>query len=75
MLDNMFGEKSFPNIETKPPLAQLEIASPYPITCCAGTDTCFATASFQAAVECDKVSPLSPLFSRLNKPTSLSCPS
>ncbi|KAK4818640.1 hypothetical protein QYF61_016611 [Mycteria americana] len=49
MLDNPFSEEKFPNIQSKPPLAQLEAISSCPITCYLGeeTDPCLATPSFQ----------------------------
>ncbi|KAK4810279.1 hypothetical protein QYF61_015309 [Mycteria americana] len=50
MLDNPFSEVKFPNIQSKPPLAQLEAISSRPITCYLGeeTDPHLTTASFQA---------------------------
>ncbi|KAK4826396.1 hypothetical protein QYF61_008067 [Mycteria americana] len=50
MLDNPFGEELFPNIQSKPPLAQLEAISSRPITCYLGeeTDPHLSTTSFQA---------------------------
>ncbi|KAK4822890.1 hypothetical protein QYF61_021109 [Mycteria americana] len=50
MLDNPFSEEKFPNIQSKPPLAQLEAISSRPITCYLGeeTDPHLATTSFQA---------------------------
>ncbi|KAK4816367.1 hypothetical protein QYF61_016271 [Mycteria americana] len=50
MLDNPFSEEKFPNIQSKPPLAQLEAISSCPITCYLGeeTDPHLATTSFQA---------------------------
>ncbi|KAK4810446.1 hypothetical protein QYF61_004226 [Mycteria americana] len=50
MLDNPFSEVKFPNIQSKPPLAQLEAISSRPIPCYFGeeTDTHLATTSFQA---------------------------
>ncbi|KAK4829704.1 hypothetical protein QYF61_006079 [Mycteria americana] len=49
MLDNPFSEVKFPNIQSKPPLAQLEAVSSHPITCYLGeeTDTHLSTTSFQ----------------------------
>ncbi|KAK4828289.1 hypothetical protein QYF61_024954 [Mycteria americana] len=49
MLDNPFSEVKFPNIQSKPPLAQLEAISSHPITCYLGeeTDPHLATTSFQ----------------------------
>ncbi|KAK4824384.1 hypothetical protein QYF61_014044 [Mycteria americana] len=50
MLDNPLGEEIFPNIQSKPPLAQLEAISSCPITCYLGeeTDPHLSTTSFQA---------------------------
>ncbi|KAK4819929.1 LOW QUALITY PROTEIN: hypothetical protein QYF61_015304 [Mycteria americana] len=50
MLDNPFSEVKFPNIQSKPPLAQLEAVSSRPITCYVGeeTDPHLSTTSFQA---------------------------
>ncbi|KAK4815962.1 hypothetical protein QYF61_010456 [Mycteria americana] len=49
MLDNPFSEVKFPNIQSKPPLAQLEAISSCPITCYLGeeTDPRLSTTSFQ----------------------------
>ncbi|KAK4816382.1 hypothetical protein QYF61_016286 [Mycteria americana] len=51
MLDNPLGEEKFPNIQSKPPLAQLEAISSCPITCYLGeeTDPHLSTTSFQMA--------------------------
>jgi len=59
MLDNPFSEKNFPNIQSKPPLSQLEAVSSHPVTCYLGeeTNTYLATASFQVVVARDKVFP------------------
>ncbi|KAK4825740.1 hypothetical protein QYF61_002179 [Mycteria americana] len=64
MLDNPFSEVKFPNIQSKPPLAQLEAISSRPITCYLGeeTDPHLSTTSFQAVVESDKVSPQPPFL-------------
>ncbi|KAK4824162.1 hypothetical protein QYF61_011289 [Mycteria americana] len=50
MLDNPLGEVIFPNIQSKPPLVQLEAISSRPITCYLGeeTDPHLSTTSFQA---------------------------
>ncbi|KAK4821092.1 hypothetical protein QYF61_013420 [Mycteria americana] len=50
MLDSPFREVKFPNIPSKPPLAQLEAISSRPITCYLGeeTDPHLSTPSFQA---------------------------
>ncbi|KAK4810832.1 hypothetical protein QYF61_008804 [Mycteria americana] len=70
MLHNPFSEVTFPNIQSKPPLEQLEAISSCPITCNLGEDTDphLSTTSFQRAIR----SPLSLRFSRLNNPSSLS---
>ncbi|KAK4821733.1 hypothetical protein QYF61_000775, partial [Mycteria americana] len=49
MLDNPFREEKFPDIQSKPPLAQLEAISSCPITCYLGeeTDPHLSTTSFQ----------------------------
>ncbi|KAK4826165.1 hypothetical protein QYF61_005738 [Mycteria americana] len=49
-LDNPFSEDIFPNIQSKPPLAQVEAISSHPITCYLGdkTDPHLSTTSFQA---------------------------
>ncbi|KAK4810193.1 hypothetical protein QYF61_010966 [Mycteria americana] len=62
MLDNPFSEVKFPNIQFKPPLAQLEAISSCPISCYLGeeTDPHLSTASFQVVVESDEVSPQPP---------------
>ncbi|KAK4815340.1 hypothetical protein QYF61_000172 [Mycteria americana] len=48
MLDNPFSEVKFPNIQSKPPLVQLEAISSRPITCYLGeeTDPHLSTTSF-----------------------------
>ncbi|PKU48777.1 rna-directed dna polymerase from mobile element jockey-like [Limosa lapponica baueri] len=64
MLDSPFGEEIFPNIESEPPLAQLEAMSSCPITCYLGedTDSHLATTSFQVLRE---------LAGELTKPLSI----
>ncbi|KAK4830892.1 hypothetical protein QYF61_013821 [Mycteria americana] len=64
MPDNPLGEEKFPNIQSKPPLAQLEAISSCPITCYLGeeTDPHLSTTSFQVVVESDKVSPQPPFL-------------
>ncbi|KAK4817862.1 hypothetical protein QYF61_001531 [Mycteria americana] len=64
MPDNPFSEVKFPNIQSKPPLVQLEAISSCPITCYLGeeTDSHLSTPSFQAVVESDKVSPQPPFL-------------
>ncbi|KAK4816506.1 hypothetical protein QYF61_017467 [Mycteria americana] len=64
MLHNPFSEEKIPNIQSKPPLAQLEAISSHPVTCYLGeeTDPHLSTTSFQVAVESDKVSPQPPFL-------------
>ncbi|KAK4811274.1 hypothetical protein QYF61_023326 [Mycteria americana] len=64
MLDNPFSEEKFPNIQSKPPLAQPEAISSPPITCYLGeeTDPHLSTTSFQVVVESNKVSPQPPFL-------------
>ncbi|KAK4823572.1 hypothetical protein QYF61_003576 [Mycteria americana] len=64
MLDHPFSEVKFPNIQSKPPLAQLEAISSRPITCYLGEETNphLSTTSFQVVVESDKVSPQPPFL-------------
>ncbi|KAK4822882.1 hypothetical protein QYF61_021101 [Mycteria americana] len=64
MLDNPFSEIKFPNIQSKPPLAQLEAISSCPILCYLGeeTDPHLSTTSFQVVVESNKVSPQPPFL-------------
>ena len=69
MLDNPFSEEIFPNIQSEPPLAQLEAVSSRPITCYLGkeTNTHLVTTFFQVVVESEKVSPQPP-FLRAKQP-------
>ena len=64
MLDNPFGKEIFPNIQSKPPLAQLEAISSCPVACYLGEETIthLATTSFQVVVEGDEVSPQPPFL-------------
>ncbi|KAK4823681.1 hypothetical protein QYF61_005652 [Mycteria americana] len=64
MLDNPFSEVKFPNIQSKPPLVQLEAISSHPIACYLGeeTDPHLSTTSFQVLVESNKVSPQPPFL-------------
>ena len=68
MLHNPFSKDIFPNIQSKPPLVQLEVIASRPIASYLGeeTNTCLTTASFQAAVESNNV-PSQPPLSRLNR--------
>ncbi|KAK4825193.1 hypothetical protein QYF61_025121 [Mycteria americana] len=63
-LDGCSIKEIFPNIQSKPPLAQLEAISSRPIAFYLGeeTDPHLSTASFQAVVESDKVSPQPPFL-------------
>ncbi|KAK4815123.1 hypothetical protein QYF61_017398 [Mycteria americana] len=64
MLDNPFSEVKLPNIQSKPPLVQLEAISSHPITCYLGEETNphLSTTSFQAVIESDEVSPQPPFL-------------
>lgn len=64
MPENSFGERIFPNIKTKPPLAQFKAISYCHISCCLGekTDPHLTTTHFQVAIR----SPLSHLFFQVN---------
>ncbi|PKU29473.1 protein diaphanous hypothetical protein [Limosa lapponica baueri] len=56
MLDNPFSEEIFPNIQSKPPLAQLEAISSCPVACHLGdeTDLHLTTTCFQVVAENNK---------------------
>jgi len=62
--DNPCGEDIFPDIESKPRLAQPEAISSRPTTCYVGeeTDSHLTTASFQVVAESGVVSPQPPLL-------------
>jgi len=64
MPDHSCSKEIFPNIQSKPPLAQLEAISSRPITRYLGeeTNTCLTTTSFQVAVDSSKVFPQPPLL-------------
>ncbi|KAK4817624.1 LOW QUALITY PROTEIN: hypothetical protein QYF61_021527, partial [Mycteria americana] len=64
MLDHPFSKESFPNIQSKPLLTQLEAISSRPVTSYLGeeTNTHLTTTSFQVVVESDKVSPQPPFL-------------
>ncbi|KAK4809582.1 hypothetical protein QYF61_025025 [Mycteria americana] len=64
MLDNPFSEVTFPNIQSKPPLVQLEAISSCPMACYLGeeTDPHLSTTSFQGVEESNKVSPQPPFL-------------
>jgi len=63
-LITLFGEEIFPNIQSKPPLTQLETVPFCPVACYLGeeTDTHIITSSFQIVVENKKVSPQPPFL-------------
>ncbi|KAK4824520.1 hypothetical protein QYF61_016100 [Mycteria americana] len=75
MLDNPFSGEKFPNIQSKPPLVQLEAMSSCPIACCLGEETNphLSTTSFQTK----QPQFPQPLFIRLVLQTlhQLRCPS
>ncbi|KAK4832683.1 hypothetical protein QYF61_025144 [Mycteria americana] len=64
MLDNPLSEEIFPNIQSKPPLEQLEAICSHPATCYLEeeTDPHLPTPSFQVVEESDKVSPQPPFL-------------
>jgi len=64
MPDHSFSKEIFPNIQSEPPLTQLEAIAPHPIASYLGeeTNTCLTTSSFQVAVESSKVSLQPPLL-------------
>ncbi|KAK4831720.1 hypothetical protein QYF61_018772, partial [Mycteria americana] len=64
VLGHPFSKEIFPNIQSKPPLVQLEAISSRPIASYLGeeTDPHLSTASFQVVVESDKVSPQPPFL-------------
>jgi len=64
MSDHSFSKESFPNIQSKPPLMQLEAISSRPIASYVGeeTNTYLTTTFFQAVVEGDEVSPQPPIL-------------
>ena len=64
MSDHFFSKQIFPNIQSKPPLTQLEAISSHPIASYLEEETNahLTTASFQAVVESNKVPPQPPLL-------------
>jgi len=62
MLDNTFSEDIFPNIQSEPPLMQLEAIASHPLTSYLGeeTKTHLATTSFLVVVESYDVPPQPP---------------
>ncbi|KAK4814367.1 LOW QUALITY PROTEIN: hypothetical protein QYF61_017780 [Mycteria americana] len=68
MLDNPFSEVKFPNIQSKPPLVQLEAISSCPITCYLGEETEPPPLyNLLSVVESDEVSP-QPLLLQAKQP-------
>jgi len=75
MLDNPSTEDTLPNIQSKPPLMQLEaISSSCHLHLGRRDDTHLTTASFQVVVESNMVSAESPSL-QTEQPSSLSCSS
>ena len=74
MLDHCFSNKISPNIQSKPPLMQLEAIDSHPIACYLGeeTNTCLTKTAFQIVVENGKVSPQPSLLQ--NKQPQFPCP-
>ncbi|KAK4828722.1 hypothetical protein QYF61_000713, partial [Mycteria americana] len=64
MPDNPFGEEIFPNIQSEPPLEQLDAISSRPITCYLReeTDPHLSTTSCQLVGDSNKVSPQPPFL-------------
>jgi len=64
MPDHSFSKETFPNIQSKPLLTQLEAIASRPIASYLGeeTNTCLTTTSFQIVVENNKVPPQPPLL-------------
>jgi len=73
MSDRSFSKEIFPNIQSGPPLTQLEAISSHSIAGYLGeeTNTCLIATSLQVVVESNKVSPQPPLF-QTKQPSSLS---
>jgi len=62
-LTTLLGKKFFPNIQSEPPLAQLEAILSYPITSYMGEETnLHLTTTFQGVEESNEVSPEPPLL-------------
>ena len=64
MLYNSFSKEISPDIQSEPPLTQLEVISSHPISGYLGdeTNTHLTTTAFQVVVESDEVSPQPPLL-------------
>jgi len=69
MLDNPFGAGIFCNVQSKPPLVQVEAISSHPTACYLGGEANIhhATTSFQVAVE-NKMISLPPPFLQAKQP-------
>jgi len=68
MPDHSFSKEFFPNIQSKPPLMQLEAIASCPTAGYLGeeTNTCLTTTSFQVAVDSNKVCNLASSFKKNN---------
>jgi len=64
MSDHSFSKEIFPNVQSKPPLMQLEAIASSPIASYLGeeTNTCLTAPSFQVVVESSKVPPQPPVL-------------
>jgi len=64
MADHTFRKETFPNVQSKPPLTQLEAIASRPVASYLGeeTNTRLTTTSFRVVVESNKVSPQPPLL-------------
>ena len=77
MSDHSFSKEIVPNIQSKPPLTQLEATASCPIYLGEETNTHLTTTSFQVVVESEQVSPWPPLLQAKQPqfPQPLRCPS
>jgi len=66
MPDHSFSKEKFPNIQSKPPLTQLEAVASHPVASYLGeeTNTRLTTTSLQVVAESNKVSPQPPLLQK-----------
>jgi len=73
MPDHSSSKGIFPNVQSKPPLMQLEATASHPVTgyLQEETNTRLTTPSFHVVVESDKV-PLQPPLLQTKQPSSLS---
>ena len=64
MPDHSCSKEIFPNIQSKPPLKQLQAIASHPITSYLGDETnnCLTMTAFQVAVESNKVPSQPPLL-------------